>query len=176
VDIRVIATTNRSLLELVSEGKFRSDLYYRLNVIPLTIPPLRLRTEDIPDLVEHFAKKHAGGRLTPPRFSSAFTARLQKHSWPGNVRELENLLRRVLALYPGDEIGEEALEGAGIESDWEDSSLRAGLSLREVEKKLLELTLQATMGNRSRAAELLGVSIRTIRNKIRDYELPRRYA
>lgn len=176
VDIRVIATTNRSLKELVAEGSFRSDLFYRLNVIPLSLPPLRMRPEDIPLLVDHFIAKHLGNRASAPQFTASFLARLQRYSWPGNVRELENVLRRVLALAPADEIDEEALGDLGTDRNGNDSSLRAGLSLRDVEKKLLELTLQATMGNRSQAAELLGVSIRTIRNKIRDYELPRRYA
>lgn len=176
VDIRVIATTNQPLPELVANGKFRPDLYYRLNVIPLTLPPLRSRAEDIPELVTYFASKHQGGRETLPRFSKEFLLRLQARSWPGNIRELENVIRRALTLFPDDVIGEEAL--TGIETDWQESStlLHAGLSLREAEKRLLELTLQATLGNRSQAAELLGISIRTVRNKIRDYELPRRYA
>ena len=172
VDMRVIATTNRPLAAMVRAGEFRADLYYRLNVIPLSLPPLRERPEDIAGLAQHFVHLYAAAGVSP-RLTPEFLARLLQHSWPGNVRELANLMRRAVALC-GGEIGCEALEssdlGAGLGTAAE--GLHAGLSLEAMEKRLLEMTLDATAGNRSRAAEMLGVSLRTVRNKIRDYGLP----
>jgi DNA-binding NtrC family response regulator len=178
VDLRVIATTNRALAPMVREGLFRADLYYRLNVIPLALPPLRERPEDIRELAEYFVRLYA-----PPGQSlsldSALLDRLESHDWPGNVRELANCLRGAVALATGNQIGTEALE----DSDWNqleestaarpaDDRLQAGVSLENMERRLLAMTLDATRGNRSRAAELLGVSLRTVRNKIRSYGLP----
>lgn len=173
VDLRVIATTNRPLEEMVSNGTFRADLYYRLNVIPLTLPPLRNRQEDILELAEHFIRLYSVGR-TPPQMTPEFRHHLEQHSWPGNVRELSNLMRRAVAL-SRDEIGLDVFEpdeltmhtGRAFASE-----LRPGTSLEAVERRLLEMTLDATGGNRSRAAEMLGVSLRTVRNKIRGYGLP----
>jgi two-component system response regulator AtoC len=179
VDVRVVATTNRTLSEMVREGKFRADLYYRLNVIPLSLPPLRDRGEDIRELAEHFLRLYAPQGRTL-RLSPEFVQRLEAHDWPGNVRELANCLRRAVALAPGLEIGREALEGSpwaeprenGPNKREGDDRLRAGVSLENMERKLVEMTLEATGGNRSRAAELLGVSLRTVRNKVRNYGLP----
>jgi DNA-binding NtrC family response regulator len=179
VDVRVVATTNRKLSEMVNEGKFRADLYYRLNVIPLSLPPLRERREDVRELAEHFLRLYAPPGRTL-RMSAEFVERLEGHDWPGNVRELANCLRRAVALAAGPEIGREALEGsvwaeaetAGRIKLTGDDVLRAGVSLENLERKLVEMTLAATGGNRSRAAELLGVSLRTVRNKVRDYGLP----
>jgi DNA-binding NtrC family response regulator len=178
VDVRVIATTNRSLPELVDEGKFRPDLYYRLDVVPLVIPPLRERREDIPELVMHFLRKYSPkSRSMAFRFSPELLAGLQQHTWPGNVRELENLVRRALALSTGPMIGTELLEGARpVGKAPPKNGLAAGVSLREMEKQLLELTLAATSGNRTRAAAMLGISLRTMRNKIREYGFPPRGA
>jgi DNA-binding NtrC family response regulator len=177
VDLRVISTTNRALAEMVREGKFRADLFYRLNVIALSLPPLRERAEDIRELAEHFARLYAAPGKSP-RLTAEFLKRLEAHAWPGNVRELANCVRRAVALATGTEIGPESLEGAGWDAietvtqhDGHDH-LRAGVSLENMERKLLEMTLDATGGNRSRAAELLGVSLRTVRNKIRSYGLP----
>ena len=192
VDVRIVSTTNRTLREMVRQGTFRADLFYRLNVIPLSLPPLRERREDIRELAEHFLRLYAPpGRS--PCLTEEFRARLEAHDWPGNVRELANCLRRALALATGEEIGGEALEGSawdmqdvekheakypsavfgGIEGGGKrDDCLRPGVSLEDMERKLVEMTLAATGGNRSRAAELLGVSLRTVRNKVRDYGLP----
>jgi len=207
VDLRVIATTNCALARMVREGRFRADLYYRLNVIPLSLPPLRERAGDIGELAEFFVRLYS-----PPgkalRLTPEFLAQLEAHFWPGNVRELANCLRRVVALATGPEIGANALEGAEWERTGADaatitgttpgmmtrmmtrmmtgtmttmaaplqpsdiSCLRPGVSLGEMERKLVEITLEATGGNRSRAAELLGVSLRTVRNKVRSYGLP----
>jgi two-component system response regulator AtoC len=176
VDLRVIATTNRELAPMVREGKFRADLYYRLNVIPLSLPPLRERPGDVRQLAEHFA-----GCYAPPgkaiRLTPDFIGMLEAHSWPGNVRELANCIRRVVALAAGERIGADALAAADWAAEKSPQSidppcLRAGVSLGEMERKLVEVTLEATGGNRSRAAELLGVSLRTVRNKVRCYGLP----
>jgi DNA-binding NtrC family response regulator len=174
VDIRIIATTNRPLEEAVRAGRFRGDLYYRLNVIPLALPPLRERVEDIPELAQHFATLYGQPGATR-KLSSELLARLAGHAWPGNVRELANFVRRAVALSQGDEIGLEAFDHAKapprnpLLSEW-----KPGLSLDEMEKQLLTITLDATRGNRSRAAEMLGVSLRTVRNKIREHGLPPR--
>jgi DNA-binding NtrC family response regulator len=175
VDIRVIATTNRPLEASVAEGRFRADLYYRLNVIPLALPPLRDRAGDIPELTQHFAALY-GAPGTQPRLSPDLLARLEQHGWPGNVRELANFVRRAVALSRGGEIGVEAFDHGKIPAcaparfpEW-----KAGLSLGEMERRLFSMTLEATSGNRARAAELLGVSLRTVRNKVREYGLPPR--
>ena len=173
VNVRVIASTNRPLQSLVREGRFREDLYYRLNVIPLSLPPLRERGDDVIELAEYFAAKFAAPQ-PPPAMSEDFRAALRAHAWPGNVRELANCIRRAVALCEGQEIKPQALRvGAPLAlgpAPW----LKPGLSLREAEKALLEITLEATAGNRTRAAELLGISLRTVRNKIREHGLPPR--
>jgi DNA-binding NtrC family response regulator len=177
VDVRVIATTNRALRALIQEGKFRQDLYYRLNVVPLAIPPLREHPVDIPELIEHFIAKHSRSLDgSAVRFSTELLQRMQSYSWPGNIRELENFVRRALALSPGPLVGIEVLNGIDFPQSIPPagSALEAGRTLREVEKQLLERTLEATGGNRTRAAAMLGVSLRTVRNKIREYGLPPR--
>ena len=187
VNVRVIATTNKPLLSLVEEGKFRADLYYRLNVVPFSLPALRDRREDIPNLIDHFLERYGPrDRSSRPRFSSELMARLELHSWPGNVRELENFIRRAIAMNDG-EILESAFFDAssaslgfpasGAVSAPSAQSPAAGLSLRALERQLLESTLQAHGGNRTRAARALGICPRTMRNKVREYGLPpRRYS
>jgi DNA-binding NtrC family response regulator len=175
VDVRVIATTNRNLPSLVEEGRFRADLFYRLDVVPFTLPPLRERREDIPDLVEHFVHKYA-----PPsravRFTEELLRRLMEYGWPGNVRELENVVRRILVLSSDPVAGVEVLEGRELADKKTTTAFfpTEGVTLRDMERQLLEKTLEATGGNRTRAAEILGVSLRTVRNKIREFGLPPR--
>ena len=175
VDIRVISTTNRPLETAVAEGRFRADLYYRLNVIPVALAPLRERTGDVRELACHFARLYS-----PPgaavHLSDELIARLEEQPWPGNVRELANFVRRAVALSPGGEIGLEAFDHGKIPPprpprtpEW-----GPGLSLGEMERRLFVMTLDATGGNRARAAELLGVSLRTVRNKVREFGLPPR--
>jgi transcriptional regulator with GAF, ATPase, and Fis domain len=197
VDIRVIATTNRPLEAAVAEGRFRADLFYRLNVIPISLPPLRERTDDIAELAEYFAGLYAasasfgalgsnGIPINPAknvRFSQELLDRLGEHAWPGNVRELANFVRRAVALSRGGEIGVEAFDHG---KDIREKSLpenispppspewKAGLSLGAMERQLFAMTLESTGGNRARAAELLGVSLRTVRNKVREFGLPPR--
>jgi len=173
VNVRVIASTNRCLQSLVREGRFREDLYYRLNVIPLSLPPLRERGEDVIELAEYFASKFAAPP-PPPAMSEQFRAALRSHHWPGNVRELANTIRRAVALCEGGEIKGDALRLVAPPALGPAPWLRPGLSLREAERALLEITLEATAGNRTHAAELLGVSLRTVRNKIREHGLPPR--
>ena len=183
VNIRVIATTNVTLLKMVEESSFRADLYYRLNVVPISLPPLRQRREDIPALAEYFAAKFAiqAGRAVP-QLHPQFVAGLQSREWPGNVRELGNLMRRVLALSDaaliGPEfLGPEFLPPSPKKTEVSGVPVRAGTAMKDLERNLLETTLEVTRGNRTRAAEMLGISLRTIRNKIREYGLPpRRYA
>ena len=179
VDLRVIATTNCALGQMVREGKFRADLYYRLNVIPLTLPALRQRAGDVRELAEYFSRIYASpGRAL--QLSEEFLMRLEAHHWPGNVRELANCIRRVVALAAGRDISAAALEGMewnvetlpGMTSGPDDDRLRPGVSLGEMERRLFTITLEATGGNRSRTAEMLGVSLRTVRNKVRSYGLP----
>jgi DNA-binding NtrC family response regulator len=187
VDIRVIATTNVSLAAMVQRGQFRSDLYYRLNVIPLSLPPLRERREDIPILAHHFAEKCAAQmRLATPRLRPEFLERLMSHTWPGNVRELANFMRRVLTLSGTIDLDASCfeLEFHGLSQSLLSSHAQtqtaaspAGTPIRQVERLHLESTLALTEGNRTHAAEMLGISLRTLRNKIREYGLPpRRYA
>jgi DNA-binding NtrC family response regulator len=186
VDIRVIATTNVSLSEMVERGQFRADLYYRLNVIPLSLPPLRERRDDIAELATHFAEQFATQRrMGIPRLHQDFLDRLQSHSWPGNVRELANFMRRVITLSGTLDIDAQCFDAEfhpnaatrRIAPGLASLPTVAGTPIREMEKKHLENTLALTDGNRTHAAEMLGISLRTLRNKIREYGLPpRRYA
>jgi DNA-binding NtrC family response regulator len=181
VDVRVIATTNRSLKTLVGEGRFRADLYYRLNVVPLSIPPLRERPEDIAELANFFVRKY-----TPKSshkqisISPELLTLLAAHDWPGNIRELENFIRGAIALSGGAVLGPESMgedRSRKTAATPPAGSPAAGTSMRDMERLLLEKTLESTGGNRTRAAMMLGISLRTIRNKIREYGLPpRRFA
>jgi two-component system response regulator AtoC len=179
IDVRVIATTNRNLMDLVREGKFRADLYYRLNVVPLRLPPVRERREDIASLAEHFVRKHASAGQRP-KLSPELVQRLAQYDWPGNVRELENFMRRLLAMSTSPVLGVELLE----ETELDQAELvaaaavaapmmsrEAGRSLRDVERQLFEETLRASGGNRTKTAQTLGISVRTVRNKINEYGL-----
>lgn len=185
-DIRVIASTNLRLSEVVDRGQFRSDLFYRLNVIPLSLPALRERMEDVPLLAMHFAARFAernGQR--PAHLHPGFIDRLQSYEWPGNIRELANFMQRVLSLSPTSEITAACFDRehrpvhrmAKPQAPSMASAGASTLSMGELERSHLERTLEMVGGNRTRAAELLGISIRTMRNKIRQYDLPpRRYA
>jgi DNA-binding NtrC family response regulator len=175
VDIRVIATTNRPLEPAVAEGRFRADLYYRLNVIPIGLPPLRERAGDVRELAAYFVQIYSAPR-TRVELSETLLCRLEEQAWPGNVRELANFVRRAVALTASEVIGLEALNEKDIPRprlprapEW-----KPGLSLEEMERQLFAMTLDATAGNRARAAELLGVSLRTVRNKVREFGLPAR--
>ncbi len=174
VDVRVIAATNRDLAEEVRQGRFREDLFYRLNVVPVHMPPLRQRREDIPALADALLARYApaGSR---PRLGEAALARIMRLPLPGNVRELENLLQRMLALAGGDELGVDLLEGLGGEVEPEGVTLerlqRAKMSLDEaledVERRLVREALAASGGCVTKAAALLGVSFRSLRYRLK---------
>ncbi len=173
INTRVIAISNVDLNAAVKQDKFRQDLFYRINVVSLTIPPLRERTDDIPILARHFCDKFCRvNGCEPADLSDAAVKLLIRHPWPGNVRELENALERAVligsakVIEPGDLLlnPEET-----IESTQATVEIRAGQSVRDVEKKLIVTTLKQVNDNRTQAAELLGISIRTLRNKLKEY-------
>jgi two-component system nitrogen regulation response regulator GlnG len=200
-DARIIAATHRDLRQLVRQGLFRDDLFYRLSVVPLRLPPLRERTEDIPELVRHFLAQCQEEGLPAKTLDSGALAELTSYAWPGNVRELENLIRRLAALYsqefidqsviraeladtPADHVEPAAYSeslGEAVERHIRDyfSAHKDGLPasgvydriLREVERPLIELSLAATRGNQVRAATLLGINRNTLRKKIRELDI-----
>ena len=170
VDVRIIAATNLDLEKAVREGRFREDLYYRLNVIPIVLPPLRERRPDIPLLVEHFMKKYSGER--PRSVSPKALNTLVEYDWPGNVRELESVIERALLLAESDEIQPGDLPAAvraGISSRRGPLALDipdGGIDLEDVERSLVLKALEKTEGNVSRAARLLGLTRRTLQYRL----------
>lgn len=197
-DVRIIAASNRDLRQQINQGLFREDLFYRLNVVPIRLPALRERSEDIPDLVQHFLKQAQEEGLPAKVLTADAIAMLQEHRWPGNVREIENLVRRLAALYSEEVIGADVIArelaetsplpenattddetlGDAVERHLSryfaahgDSLPPAGLYervLHEVERPLIELCLLATKGNQIKAAALLGLNRNTLRKKIRE--------
>ncbi len=170
IDARVIATTNRDLRTMVLKGDFRRDLYYRLNVIPMILPPLRERREDLQPLVGHFCEKFGHGRSLGVD-KGAWTL-LERHAWPGNVRELEHVIERASLLANGEVITASDLQldhEMAMDVDAPGGSSLAGRTVHDVERQLICETLQRTGNNRTRAAEMLGISVRTLRNKLAEY-------
>jgi two-component system response regulator FlrC len=203
----VIATTNQNLMEMVDQGKFREDLYFRLNVIPLALPPLRDRMDDVPVLVTYFIKKHSKiNNRDCPAVSRETLNILTNYHWRGNVRELENVMERALLLCNGEEIqpnhllmssqlGETTINEdlaaiqtqtsntpadksaddtststeTQISTENEGLGIEVGMSMKEAEKRFIFKTLNETKGNRTHAAKTLGISIRTLRNKLNEY-------
>ena len=179
VDVRVLAATNQDLKAMVDRGEFREDLYYRLNVVPIHIPPLRERTEDVPALVNHFMEKFTKEQPNPPTsITQGALDELIGYDWPGNVRELENTIESAMVLTDGDVITEEHLSILG-QPIWEREAASgpevAELTLKEqlerAERRILKRILEQVDGNRTKAAEILGLSTRAIRYKIKQYEL-----
>jgi len=168
IQVRVIATTNKDLRKLIARGQFREDLYFRLNVVPMRIPPLRERKDDIPTLVRYFMKRY--GNETDPQVDSETIELLGRYGWPGNVRELENLVQRSFALRGKLKITASDLFEQSVENP-EASPMHAGHSVSEMERKLIMATLEQTSGNRTHASKLLGISLRTLRNKLREYRV-----
>lgn len=201
VDIRIIATSNRDMMKYIKEGKFREDLYYRLNVISTDLPPLRERDGDIILLAEHFIEKYSKANGVPPRpLSDNAKIKLDAYDWPGNVRELENTMHRAVLMAQGTSIDKRAVIlpdmdddemfgdepqppipevepaqtastapiGATYANDAKLASL-IGRTVADVEKDLILQTLDHCLGNRTHAANILGISIRTLRNKLRQY-------
>jgi two-component system response regulator HydG len=179
IDVRVIAATNKDLEAAVRAGQFREDLWYRLYVFPLIVSPLRERRDDIPLLAEHFLKRYAERHrrrlrgLTPRALDL-----LMRYEWPGNVRELEHTIERAVILARGEHITPEelpptirAIGGDPTDTTPQEPPLPVGLSLKDVERQLIRRTLEHTGGNRTKAAETLGISRATLHNKLKEYGL-----
>jgi DNA-binding NtrC family response regulator len=186
VNIRILATSNRDLAAAVKSGQFREDLFYRLNVMSLRLPPLRERPGDVIALAEHFVKKYASANGMPERpLSTVARQRLLTHRWPGNVRELENAMHRAVLLSSGPEIEEIAIrlpDGQPMSAAPDALTARTaslaaeaasrgfvGQTVAAVEQMLIIDTLSHCLGNRTHAANILGISIRTLRNKLKEY-------
>lgn len=174
IDARVVAITNVNLKTAVAEGKFREDLYYRINVIPLILPPLRERKDDIELLTHHFLEKFSlANHKKIAVIEKAALNLLLDHDWKGNVRELENVIERAVLISDGQCVFSEHLLLDSSESRAESADrfeVQAGCTVRQMEKKLIFQTLKEVDDNRTQAAELLGVSIRTLRNKLHEYK------
>jgi DNA-binding NtrC family response regulator len=173
VDVRVIAATNRNLLERVRQGHFREDLYYRLNVVTIEMPPLRARPSDVPVLASHFLAKYAKENDRPiTSFADAALERLVRYNWPGNVRELENAVERAVVVCRSEQIRGEDLSPsimpAGASADGQPPI--PGASMPELERYAILKTLEHTGGSTSRAAEILKISARKIQYKLREYQ------
>ena len=170
VDVRVIAATNRDLLHAVGEGSFRQDLYYRLNVLPILVPPLRERREDVDRLAVFFMEKTCEQLgVAVKKLSSGAIAVLRRQDWPGNARELENIIERAAHLCEGEEITEQHLPmNLSVRHG---ASPHENRSLRDIERVAIEETLNKTQWNVSRSARLLGVGRNTLYGKIREYQI-----
>jgi DNA-binding NtrC family response regulator len=174
IDVRIIAATNRELEEEIRSGRFRSDLYYRLNVIAVTIPPLRERQEDIPLLANYFLKKLAGEGETPRRLTDEAMEAFLAYDWPGNVREMENALERASVLSTGPEIGVQALPSRVTERPTArivDEAPPENPTMEVIERAYIQWVLRAEGGNKSRTAEVLGIDPSTLYRKINRYEI-----
>ena len=175
-DVRIISATNRDLEQEIKEGRFREDLFYRLNVISVPLPPLRDRKEDIPLLAEHFLSIYSEkNRRLMKGFQPKALDLLMRYDWPGNIRELENTIERSVIMTRGDHISPADLpmniQALGGELDDDNTGVLPGWSMREVEKDLIIKTLEQTDGNKTKAAEILGINRKTLQNKIREYEI-----
>lgn len=179
INIRLLATSNRDLQEEVQKGTFREDLYFRLNVVNIMLPTLAERPGDIPNLITHFIKKYCiANGVALKKISPTAQGMLQNYSWPGNVRELENAIHRAILLSAGDTIENDAIllqqatpateeiQGSAVETP---THKLVGRTVSDVERELIMDTLNHCLGNRTQAATILGISIRTLRNKLKQY-------
>jgi len=178
VDVRVIAATNRDLLSEVQKGNFREDLFYRLHVIPISLPPVRERMEDVPLLIDYFLKLYSE-KLNRPPLQLSYEAKecLFSYHYPGNVRELSNIIEYAVALSPHEQIRIEDLpshmiqEQTGVDADSSTTiAIPFGISLKEVEKIIILETLHACNGHKGKTADILGISDRSLRDKLKMYE------
>ncbi len=173
VDVRILATSNRNMLETVQAKMFREDLYYRLNVVNVAIPPLRARKQDVLELSDFFVKKYSEINNIPEKsINKQAKEKLLNYNFPGNVRELENTIHRAVLLAVGDEIDENAIvlnDVVANETYDASKSNLVGKKMVDVERDLIIETLKHTLGNRTMAANILGISIRTLRNKLKQY-------
>ena len=176
VDVRIVATTNRVLEEEVSKGRFREDLFYRLNVFHVDLPPLEERKEDIPSLAEYFIKKfNDENGFSVEGLAQGALEVLLSHGWPGNIRELENAIERAVVLTRSGNIKPELFRFHNLpdmQGNGNGSGIHAGMTVAEAEKQLVFKTLEHCNQNRTKAADMLGISIRTLRNKLNEYEIP----
>jgi DNA-binding NtrC family response regulator len=172
VDIRIIAATNQNLEELITQGKFRKDLFYRLNIISIEVPPLRNRKSDIPILVEEFIRKHSGHRKNPQSISEEALLKLMEYNWPGNIRELENVIERAMVLNKGDIINAVDLPDALHKSkptEAKEGKLCLKDALKNPEKDLIKKALDSVKWNRNEAAKILDINRTTLYKKMQKY-------
>ncbi len=174
VNVRLVSASNKDLVERISEGAFREDLLYRLNVVTITLPPLRRRREDIRPLADRFiARATADHNRTVTRIDPAFYTRLESYDWPGNVRQLRNVIESAVLLTTGTDLRAEAINLPGdARPRAADCTLPEDLTLAAIERLALEQTLTRCSGNRTLTAEKLGISTRTIQRKIKEHSLP----
>jgi transcriptional regulator with PAS, ATPase and Fis domain len=174
IDVRVIAATNSDLEAMVERGSFRRDLYYRLKVVTIQVPPLRERRSDIPALVEAFLEELARDNAVPRKaISTDALEALQAYNWPGNVRELKNILESVLVSSSGDRIAADDLPPSVLRERSAPvmTSITPGTTIGEMERELIRATLEQAGGNRTHSAQLLGIGVRTLQRKIRLFGL-----
>jgi two-component system response regulator HydG len=176
VDVRLLAATHKNLEQMVNEGSFRQDLFFRLSVVPLHLPPLRERPMDIPALAEHFLNRYCEKNRKDIRsFASEAMEALLAYQWPGNIRELENAIERAVILCLEEKIALQHLP-LQVRQSYTDNTerpfaVRPGLTLKDMEKELILSTLRQTENNRTRAAEILGITRQTLQNKLKEYGL-----
>lgn len=175
IDVRFICTTNRSLSEMVKSGEFRQDLFYRLNVIPIAIPALRNRKKDIEPLVQFFLNKVAQeNKMRKKEIEATAMQKIHNWSWPGNVRELQNVIERSCLISAKDTLSAADIQietdSVQMGNDQSEGLVTTGMTIQEAERRLIIKTLEYTNENRTQAARILGISIRTLRNKINEYK------
>ncbi|HIE26916.1 TPA: sigma-54-dependent Fis family transcriptional regulator [Candidatus Poribacteria bacterium] len=169
-DVRIISATNKDLQKAIADGEFREDLYYRLNVISIKVPPLRERKEEIPALTYHFLERHAETKEKSfAQISPEALQLLMDYSWPGNVRELENVIERAIAIGQGDALLPQHLPKE-LRQELPSEFPKVGATIKEMEKQLILRTLEQTSGNQTKAAQILGITRQTLINKLKEYQ------